>query len=136
MRICGGLATGRASQGRIYRLRARQFWREQESCRNPKESRGIRSNSVTGIPVPQKFLQKNHLKVAENRNFENPSKTTFLRTKSSGKNGKKSSGNLCFFCFSVQKKFLSNRNYQPCLQGLTHINTHQKADLLQVLQEK
>jgi hypothetical protein len=39
-----------------------------------QESGGIRWNLVesgvnTGIPVPQEFLQKNPVKVAENRNF-------------------------------------------------------------------
>jgi hypothetical protein len=48
-----------------------------------QESGGIRrfpeeSNGNTGIPVPQEFLQKNPVKVAENRNFQDPSKTTFL----------------------------------------------------------
>jgi hypothetical protein len=41
--------------------------------RNPEESSGN-----AGIPVPQEFLQKNPVKVAENRNFQNSSKTTFL----------------------------------------------------------
>ncbi len=64
MRICGGLAAGRVSLERICQLvGARQFWGEQESCRNLEESGGI-----TGIPVPQEFLQKNPVKVAENRN--------------------------------------------------------------------
>jgi hypothetical protein len=71
VRIRGGLATGRASQGIICRLaRARQFWREQESCRNPEESGGN-----TGIPVLQEFLRNFPVKVAENRNFQDPSKT-------------------------------------------------------------
>jgi hypothetical protein len=35
----------------------------QESGGNPEESGGN-----TGIPVPQEFLQKNPVKVAENRN--------------------------------------------------------------------
>ncbi len=75
--ICGGLATGRASWGRICRLaRARQFWWEQESCRNLEESVGIRwkyrNSCPAGIPA------KNPVKVAENRNFQDPSKTTFL----------------------------------------------------------
>jgi hypothetical protein len=80
VRICGGLATGRASWGRIFRLtRGRQFLAGtgivQESGgirRNPEESSGN-----TGIPIPQEFLQKNPVKVAENRNFQDPSKTTF-----------------------------------------------------------
>jgi hypothetical protein len=38
----------------------------EESCANP------------GISVPQVFLQKNSLKAAENRNFQEPPKTTFL----------------------------------------------------------
>jgi hypothetical protein len=84
VRIRGGLATGRASWGRIRWLaRARQFWWEQESCRNPKEFGGIQRNleesgGNTGIPVLQEFLQKKSLKVAENRNFQDTSKTTFL----------------------------------------------------------
>ncbi len=41
--------------------------------RNPEESGGN-----TGILVPQEFLQKNPVKVAENRNFQDPSKTMFL----------------------------------------------------------
>jgi hypothetical protein len=41
--------------------------------RNPEESGGN-----TGIPVLQEFLQKNPVKVAENRNFQDPSKTMFL----------------------------------------------------------
>jgi hypothetical protein len=41
--------------------------------RNPEESSGN-----TGNPVQQEFLQKNPVKVAENRNFQDPSKTTFL----------------------------------------------------------
>jgi hypothetical protein len=41
--------------------------------RNPEESGGNK-----GIPVPQEFLQKNPVKVTENRNFQDPSKTTFL----------------------------------------------------------
>jgi hypothetical protein len=74
VRFHGGLATERASRGRIHWLaRARQFWQEQESCRNPEESSGN-----TGIPVPQEFLGKIPVKVAENRNFQDPSKTTFL----------------------------------------------------------
>jgi hypothetical protein len=40
--------------------------------RNPEESGGN-----TGI-VLQEFLQKIPVKVAENRNFQDPSKTTFL----------------------------------------------------------
>jgi hypothetical protein len=36
------------------------------------------SGGNTGIPVPQEFLQKIPVKVAENRNFQDPSKTTFL----------------------------------------------------------
>jgi hypothetical protein len=48
-----------------------------------QESGGIQRNleesgGNTGIPVPQEFLQKNPVKVAENRNFQDPSKTTFL----------------------------------------------------------
>jgi hypothetical protein len=47
VRICGGLATGRASWGRIRRLaRARQFWQEQESYRNLEELGGIWRNPV------------------------------------------------------------------------------------------
>ncbi len=58
-------------------------WREPDSFgenrnpariwRNPEES-----SRNTGIHVPQGFLQKNSVKVAENRNFQDPSKTTFL----------------------------------------------------------
>jgi hypothetical protein len=75
VRIHGGLATGRASRGRICRLaRVRQFWREQESCRNP--AGGIwwkyRNSCPAGIP------EKIPVKVAENRNFQDPSKTMFL----------------------------------------------------------
>jgi hypothetical protein len=50
---------------------------------NPEESGGIRRNpeescANTGIPVPQEFLQKIPVKAAENRNFQDPSKATFL----------------------------------------------------------
>ncbi len=41
--------------------------------RNPEES-----GRKTGIPVLQEFLQNNPVKVAKNRNFQDPSKTTFL----------------------------------------------------------
>jgi hypothetical protein len=41
--------------------------------RNPEQFGGN-----TGIPVPQEFLQQNPVKVAENKNFQDPSKTTFL----------------------------------------------------------
>jgi hypothetical protein len=56
---------------------AGSFWREQESSRilrNPEES-GVN----TGIPVPQEFLRKIHLKSGKNRNSCDPSKNTFLR---------------------------------------------------------
>jgi hypothetical protein len=48
-----------------------------------QESEGIRRNLEGSggnieIPVPQEFLQKKPVKVAENRNFQDPSKTTFL----------------------------------------------------------
>jgi hypothetical protein len=48
-----------------------------------QESGGIQRNLEesgrnTGIPVPQEFQQKNPVKGAENRNFQDPSKTTFL----------------------------------------------------------
>jgi hypothetical protein len=48
-----------------------------------KESGGIRRNleesgGNAGIPVPQGFLKKNPVKVAENRSFQDPSKTLFL----------------------------------------------------------
>jgi hypothetical protein len=48
-----------------------------------QESGGIQRNQEessgnTGIPVPQEFLKKNPVKVAENRNFQDPSKTAFL----------------------------------------------------------
>ncbi len=57
----GELAGGRASWGRISHT---AFGRN----RNPEESR-----VNTGIPVPQKFLQKNSVKAAENRNLCDPS---------------------------------------------------------------
>jgi hypothetical protein len=41
--------------------------------RNPEES-----SENAGIPVPREFLQKNPVKAAENRNFQDPSKITFL----------------------------------------------------------
>jgi hypothetical protein len=43
--------------------------------RNPEESK---SSGNTGILVTQEFLQKNPVKVTENRNFQDPSKTMFL----------------------------------------------------------
>jgi hypothetical protein len=63
------------------------IWRNPEESggiqRNPEESGGIRRNpeessANTGIPVPRKFLQKNPVKTVENRNLQDPSKTTFL----------------------------------------------------------
>jgi hypothetical protein len=47
-----------------------------------QESGGIRRNPAesggdTGIPVPQEFLQKIPVKVAENKNSYDPSKATF-----------------------------------------------------------
>jgi hypothetical protein len=80
VRICGGLATGRASWRGICRL-ARQtvlagtriLQKSGGIWRNPEESGGN-----TGIPAPQEFLQRNPVKVAENRKFQDPSKTTFL----------------------------------------------------------
>jgi hypothetical protein len=63
---------------------------------NPEESRGIRRNpnpkksyANTGIPVPQKFLRKIPVNAAENRNFQDPSKITFLGRSSSGNNREK-----------------------------------------------
>jgi len=64
--------------------------------RNPEESGGIRRNpnpkksyANIGIPVPQEFLQKIPVKAAENRNFQDPSKITFLGRSSSGNNREK-----------------------------------------------
>ena len=63
---------------------------------NPEESGGIRRNpnpkksyANTGIPVPQKFLRKIPVNAAENRNFQDPSKITFLERSSSGNNREK-----------------------------------------------
>jgi hypothetical protein len=58
-------------------------WQEPDSFSGNRNPAGIRRNPEessgnTGIPVPQEFLQKNPVKVAENRNFQDPSKTTFL----------------------------------------------------------
>ncbi len=87
MKIYGGLAARRATRGRICGLtRARQFWQEQESCRNPEESKGIRRNPKESGVIRWKYRNscpagipaKNPVKVAENRNFQDPSKTTFL----------------------------------------------------------
>jgi hypothetical protein len=115
--IRGGLATGRASRGRICRLvRARQFWREKESCRNLEESKGIWSNSVE----IQEFLSRRNsckkilLKWLKTGIFKTPPKPGSCERIPPKKNGKKILRNPVFFCFSVQKnKFLSNRNYQP-----------------------
>jgi hypothetical protein len=69
-------------------------WPEQDSFGGNRNPAGIRRNPEEsggniGIPVPQEFLQKNPVKVAENRNFQDPSKTTFPRTNSSEKKQKK-----------------------------------------------
>ncbi len=78
--------------------------------RDPEESGGIlwkyRNSYPAGIPA------KNPVKVAENRNFQDPSKSTFLWTNSSEKN-KKSQESFFFLFFGPKNKFLSNRNYQP-----------------------
>jgi hypothetical protein len=51
--------------------------------RNPQESSGILRNPQesgvnTGVPVPQKFLQKNPVKSEKTGITATPSKTTFL----------------------------------------------------------
>jgi hypothetical protein len=72
-----------------------------------QESRGIRRNPKyfggnTGIPVPQEFLQKNPVKVAENRNFKTPPKPYFCEQIPLKKKQKaKILRNTVFFCFSV-----------------------------------
>ncbi len=63
------------------------IWREQESSgilRIPEES-GVN----TGIPVPQEFLQKNPVKVEQNRNSCNPLQNHVPVKNSSGKRRKK-----------------------------------------------
>jgi hypothetical protein len=106
VRIRGGLAAGRASQRRIRRLaRARQFWREQESCRNPEESKGIRSNLVE----IQEFLsRRNSCKKILSKWLKTGIPKTPPKLRSCEqilpvKNGKKILRNPGFFCFSVQK---------------------------------
>ena len=111
MRICGGLATGRASRGRFFWLaRARQFWQEQESCSNPEESGGIwwkcRNSCPAGIPA------KNSYKSGWNRNSQRPLQNHVPVNKFLQK--KRNPQESCFVLFfSPKNKFLSNRNYQP-----------------------
>ncbi len=74
-----------------------------------QESREIRreleeSTGNTGIPVPQEFMQKNPIKVAKNRNFQDPSKTTFLLNKFLQENRKKESSGVLFFSVFQTKK--------------------------------
>jgi hypothetical protein len=106
VRICGGLATGRASQGRICWLaRARQFWREQEFCRNPEESKGMQSNLVeiqeflSCRNSCEKFLYK-WLKTGIPKTPPKPCSCEQIPPK---KMKKKSSGILCFFVFQSKK---------------------------------
>jgi hypothetical protein len=116
VRIRGGLATGRASRGRIRRLaRARQFWQEQESCRNPEESKGIRSNLVeiqeflSRRNSCEKFLKK-WLKTGIPKTPPKPRSCEQIPPK----NGKKILRNPVFFCFSVQK-------INSCQTGITNL---------------
>ena len=105
VRIRGGLATGRASWGRICWLaRARQFWWEQESCRNLEESKGIQSNLVeiqefcpAGIP------SKKSCKSGWKQEFSRPLQNHIPVNKFLRKKTKKNLRNPVFFCFSVQK---------------------------------
>ncbi len=114
VRICGGLATGRASQGRICRLaRARQFWQEQESCRNPEESRGIRWKYRNSCPAgnPAKKFCKSGWKQEFSRPLHNHVPVNkFLWKKTEKRNPQES----CFFLFSVQK-------INACQTGITNL---------------
>ncbi len=115
----GGLATGRASWGRIHQLaRARQFWRKQEACRNPEESKGIQRNPEessgnTGIPVPQEFLQKNSCKSGWKQEFSRPLQNHFPVNKFHQKKNRNPQESCFFLFFSPPNKFQSNSIYQP-----------------------
>jgi hypothetical protein len=76
------------------------IWREQESrgiLRIPEES-GVN----TGIPVPQKFLQKNPVKT-KNRNSSDPLQNQVPVKNSSGKRRKKKSSGILAGTFFIQK---------------------------------
>jgi hypothetical protein len=67
VRICGELAAGRDSWGRF------ASWPEPNRFGRNRNPAGMRRNleesgGRKGIPVPQEFLQKFPVKVAENRN--------------------------------------------------------------------
>ncbi len=128
VRICGGLANGRASRGRIFWLsRARQFGGNRNPAwiwRNPEEFGGIqwkyRNSSPAGIPAKnscksgwkQEFLRplQNHVPVNK-----------FCRKK---KNGEKNPQESCVFLFFSPKK-------NSCQTGITNLCNSQNIKRVQ-----